>query len=226
LWRHLFSAEAAVMVSGNSMANVYLRGPDGWQERPDVERDGSREAELCARLIGHQAIQHIIYRRVCEDTNRACHVIADKNGKLVIEAPAGRVLLDMPVTLRVEGSNPLGPDARTGTLPPRDLDDPGHTSRFPDAVWQVLEFFRSTRAGDVIVCAKQGFDLRSRFEYQPHNGSHGCLDREHMLIPAAVNARWGAGSIRSVDLFPSLLNALGRTPPSDIDGEHREIERP
>jgi predicted AlkP superfamily pyrophosphatase or phosphodiesterase len=42
LWNHLFSAEAAVMVSGNSLANVYLRGPGGWNERPTSIGQDSR----------------------------------------------------------------------------------------------------------------------------------------------------------------------------------------
>ena len=68
------------------------------------------------------------------------------------------------------------------------------------------------------VCARHGFDLRGRFEYQPHNGSHGGLHRDHMLVPALVNGQWARNRIRTVDLFPSILAALGKPIPPGVDG--------
>ena len=52
LWRHCLSAQAAVMVSGNSMANVYVRGAHGWRERPDFDAASSQAASsrlACSR---------------------------------------------------------------------------------------------------------------------------------------------------------------------------------
>jgi hypothetical protein len=46
-----------------------------------------------------------------------------------------------------------------------------------------------------------------------------------MLVPAVVNAVWKGGPIRSVDLFPSILAALGRPVPGEIDGEVVELAR-
>jgi len=63
LWRHLFDAQAAAMVSGNSMANVYVEGPGGWHQRPDFDDAGSRAGELRDRLLAHEGIEHVIYRR-------------------------------------------------------------------------------------------------------------------------------------------------------------------
>jgi hypothetical protein len=204
LWRHLFDADAAAMVSGNAMANIYVRGPGGWGERPDFEV--GQAAELRQRLEENPAVAHVIFRR--------------PQGGYVVAAPGGRVTIEEDgerLRLAVQGESPLGPVPASGTR--RELLAATADGPFPDAPWQVAQFFRASRAGDLVVCARPGFDLRSRFEYQPHNGSHGCLDRDHMLVPAAVNAVWARPLFRSVDLFPSILAALGRPIPPGLDGE-------
>lgn len=219
LWRHLFSAEAAAMVSGNGMANVYLQGERGWHERPDFEDSARRPAALVAALLGQEAIAHVIYRRAPRII-----VLAHPQGRVVIDAS------DLPEDLieaahsdarvRISSEGPAGdllglaPGDRPAALTRREILAHSRGSAYPDAAWQLVEFFASPRAGDLVVCARPGFDLRSRFEYQPHRGSHGCLDREHMLVPAAVNARWATDdAVTSLDLFPTALAALGLIDP-------------
>jgi len=209
IWQHGLSAEAAVMVSGNSMANVYVQGAGGWHERPDFESPSSRAGELKSWLLVHPAVEHVIFRGLEIDS----YVLANREGLLRMWlGPEERVHFS------VEGKNPLGYAA----VPPRASRD--EIARFtagtdyPDAPWQIAQFFKSRRAGDLVVCARHGFDLRARFEYQPHNGSHGGLQREHMLVPALVNGGWAAERLRTVDLFPSILAAMGRPIPPDLDG--------
>jgi hypothetical protein len=224
IWRHMFRAQAAVMVSGNAMANVYLAAEDGgWRVRADVERAGGRPAELLARLLAEGAIDHVIYRRIGDGASYV--VAASKGGKtaraVITFEGAGH---DRVVRYQVEGEDPFG----YGPLPARMTATEiaaltAHTD-YPDAPWQIGEFFRSPRAGDLIVCARPGFDLRARFEYQPHNGSHGGLHRDHMHVPAAVNGAWQSDRLRSVDLFPSILQSLGKPIPSAVDGTAVGIE--
>jgi hypothetical protein len=213
LWRHLFSADAATMVSGNAMANVYVRGTSGWRDRPDFEAAG-QAADLCARLIENPAVAHVIFRRPAGG-----YVVAGARGRMAIDHDGDGARL----RLAVEGESPLGPVPAAGTA--AEILSATAGGPFPDAPWQIAQFFRASRAGDLVVCARPGYDLRSRFEYQPHNGSHGCLDREHMLIPAAVNAVWQGGPVRSVDLFPSILAALGLPVPAGLDGEAVPLAR-
>ena len=219
LWRWLFSAQAAVMVSGNAMANVYLAGARGWRDRPDVEAGGGRPAELLARLLVEPAVDQVIYRRVAGGTDPATYVVAGAKGRAVVtlESPAGGEG-ERQVRYRVEGADPFGYGPLPERMSPAQVAALTAGSDYPDAPWQICEFFRSPRAGDLIVCARVGYDLRARFEYQPHIGSHGGLHREHMLVPAAVNGAWTADRIRSVDLFPSILAALGKPLPGALDG--------
>ncbi|MDZ4694917.1 MAG: alkaline phosphatase family protein [Deltaproteobacteria bacterium] len=210
LWRHLFNAEAAAMVSGNSLANIYVMGEKSWQHRPDFETPSGRASELLAVLIAHPAVAHVIYRR-----DEKVYVVANARGNLVIDART--VADDGVVRFQTHGINPLG-----GTMPERATRDEILRTTFesdhPDGPWQVVEFFQSARAGDIVVCAHPGFDLRSRFEYQPHNGSHGCLDREHMMVPAAVNGRWQGDHLTALDIFPSMLSAMGLPIPEGRSG--------
>ena len=213
LWRNVFSPDAAVMVSGNAMANIYLPGPDGWRDRPDVERD-ARAVELVGRLLAEEAIDQVICR------SGTGYTVKSAAGKAYVEP------LDDGVGYRIDGQDPFG----YGPLPPTMAAD--EVARltidtdYPDAPWQIACFFRSPRAGDLVVCARPGFDLRDHFEYQPHRGSHGGLHREHMLIPAAVTAQWLTGQVRSVDLFPTILHTLGKPIPPNIDGAALALVRP
>src|SRR5687768_14312766 len=212
LWRNLLGAEAAVMVSGNAMANIYLAGARGWDDAPDLEI--GRPAALMQALLEQPSIDHLVYR----NGDRAC-VVVGRNGKAFVDPVASGGDPASTVSYRVEGTDPLGLGIESRQLTRDEIAAKTASSDYPDAPWQLAEFYRSPRAGDLVVCAKPGFDLRANFEYQPHNGSHGGLHKDHMLVPAAVNGRWAKDHVRSVDLFPTILAALGKPIPSAIDGE-------
>ncbi len=48
---------------------------------------------------------------------------------------------------------------------------------YPDACVQLLDQFRARRAGDLLVVAREGYDLRQRFEVPEHKSGHGSLFR-------------------------------------------------
>ena len=224
LWRHLFSAQAAAMVSGNSMANLYIQGETGWGEKPDFEAPGKKPRDLVAVMLAHPAIAHVIYRRAPE-----VYVLAGKAGRAVVDAREVSAADATPSTrigFSVEGEDPLGYPALPGRMTRDEVAALTAGTGFPDAPWQLVEFFRSPRAGDLVVCARAGFDLRSRFEYQPHNGSHGALERDHMLVPAAINAGWvGDRPLCTADLFPTILTALGLPVPAGLSGRSVALAR-
>ncbi len=75
---------------------------------------------------------------------------------------------------------------------------------------EVEPLFETTRCGDVVVVAGNGFDLRrGSLEIPEHRASHGALDDYHMNVPLALSA---AGSERKkariLDIFPTILHAL------------------
>ena len=208
------------MVSGNSMANVYVQGAQGWQTRPDFDAPSSRAAQLKACLLEHEAIEHVIYR----GASPGVFVIANREGALRMELVDGEDAVGPRVRLSREGKDPLGYGELPSLAGRKEIAEWSAGSAYPDAPWQIVRFFASHRAGDLAVCARHGFDLRASFEYQPHNGSHGGLHRDHMLVPALTNGRWAKDRMRTVDLFPSILTALGKPIPAGIDGEPVAIE--
>jgi arylsulfatase A-like enzyme len=224
LWRRGLGADAAVMVSGNAMANVYVRGRSGWGERPDFDDDGTQAGELRRRLCEHEAVDHVLYRGSVGGA--PAHVVASRTGRDVIRVASGDAASSGPGTMLTwssVGGSPLGLPPITQPMDGDGVHAATRAGAYPDAPWQIARFFSSPRAGDLVVCARSGFDLRARFEYQPHNGSHGGLGREHMAIPAAVNAAWTTDWLRSVDLFPTILRALGRPIPPGLDGVARDL---
>jgi hypothetical protein len=220
IWRYCLSAQAAVMVSGNSMANIYVQGAAGWNERPDFDSPTSQAAQLKARLLEHPAIEHVIYQAA----QAGSYVLATQEGALRIQLEEGDDGHGRKVLMTSEGKNPLGYTGLPETGDREQIARQTADSEYPDAPWQIASFFGSRRAGDLVVCAKHGYDLRARFEYQPHNGSHGGLHRDHILVPALTNGRWARDRLRTVDLFPSILAALGKAIPPGVDGEVVAIE--
>jgi hypothetical protein len=82
---------------------------------------------------------------------------------------------------------------------------------------QLLQLFRSERTGDLVVIAAPGADLRADWEIPEHRSGHGSLHGEHMRCLVAAN-RPLPEPIRTVDLFPLMLQHLGHPIPEGIDG--------
>jgi hypothetical protein len=81
---------------------------------------------------------------------------------------------------------------------------------YPDAIMQLIQIFRSPRTGDLLISAKEGFDLRTRFENPEHKSSHGSLHKSHLLVPYVSNVKITTQrKLRTVDVFPSMLKLLG-----------------
>jgi hypothetical protein len=91
-------------------------------------------------------------------------------------------------------------------------------SAYPDACIQLLDQFRAPRTGDLIVAGHEGFDFRRRFEMPEHKAGHGSLIRAHMQVPVWTSVPGPTGPVRTVDLFPAMLQWLGQRIPDCIDG--------
>ena len=61
--------------------------------------------------------------------------------------------------------------------------------------------------------------MRARHENPEHCSSHGSLLKEHMIVPLAINAKISGDYIRTVDVFPSILELLGINIPDNLDGK-------
>ncbi|MBN1554964.1 MAG: alkaline phosphatase family protein [Phycisphaerae bacterium] len=94
-----------------------------------------------------------------------------------------------------------------------------HGTKYPDLPAQLLAYFRSPRAGDVIVFAAPGWDFGGS-----HKGGHGGVRAEEDLhVPLLLS---GPGVphkqidvARTVDLAPTLLQLIGKPIPKNYDGQ-------
>ncbi len=201
-------ANAAVMVAGNGVGHVYLKGPDKWSARPPAESHLERHPTLVDDLLANDAVDHVIYRG---DGNAV--QVRSRRGAATIR------LDDGTVAYRPDGGDPFG----YGPLPERmtraEVLARTADSDYPDAPLQVAQLFDSPRAGGFVVSGAPGYDLRASYkERVEYRSCHGSLHREHMTVPFAINTPTQDRVPRSVDTFPTILELLGHTPPAGVDG--------
>lgn len=207
-------ATAANMMSGNAMSNLYFRHHEGW-DRPVTDAYLEAQAPgLLEALVAETAIDVVAVRTGDQGIR-----VLTKRGAALLRMVGTRVQYQ---ALR---GDPLAVGLSEALLSPeeslaRTMDGP-----YPDGPYQLAHVFQSPRAGDVIVSAAPGYDLRLKYEIPEHHGSHGSLHREHMHIPIFCSAPLRPGPMRSVDVFPSTLQLLGAPIPDAVDGKS-QVEGP
>lgn len=208
VWRR--DPSLAVMVSGNSAAHVYLRPG---HRRPHRHSLSAMEA---GEVPGTPAD---LVTFIAELEGVAL-VAATEGPDVIVVSGAGRARLSP----RPDGAISYQPDTADvlglGTAP-RELDGDEWLAEsiagpYPDAPVQLLQLFKSRRAGDLVVAARAGADLRLDWEIPEHRSGHGSLVAEHMRCVVALNRRIPE-PLRTVDVFPLLLEHLGYEVPEGID---------
>ena len=93
------------------------------------------------------------------------------------------------------------------------------TRNFPTPCFIFMDQFRAGRTGDLVVVAREGYDFRQRFEIPEHKAGHGSLIRAHMQTPIWASEALPGIALRTVDLFPAMLDWLEVDVPDARDGE-------
>jgi hypothetical protein len=204
-WTFLGGRDAAVMVSGNAMAHIYLELDR--RERPWWPALEARWASLVDRLLERPSIDLLILphsERTIEVRHRArgcAFIVCDGNA----------------ISYRPNTGDPLAIGAHEALNDQRAYDVTIN-SDYPDALVQIARLASSPRSGEIILSASRNWDLRGRYEPIPHVSSHGALHREHMLVPLLTNRPMHNAARRTVDVMPSALVALGLGVPDGLDG--------
>ncbi|HYL21294.1 MAG TPA: alkaline phosphatase family protein [Gemmatimonadales bacterium] len=202
VWRR--SAQAAVMVSGNGCAHVYFRPRSG---RPTPRAGVEVPSDLIEELVGLPAVHLAAWRggpgevMVARGWQRAC--LGTGDDEISYEALLG---------------DPLELGAARLSLADRELLARSRETPFPDAARQLLQLFRSPRAGDVVLAAAPGSDFRGAWEIPEHRAGHGSLIPEHLEVPIAASVPLPREPIRTVDVMPTMLEILGVPVPDGLDG--------
>jgi arylsulfatase A-like enzyme len=206
-----FGCDAAVMVGGNGMAHVSLRGRHGWRVRPSGDELLAQHPGLTDDLLGEDAVHLLAWRAA--DPPDAIRV-RTRAGEALVRAGEGMV--EYRVT---RGADPLGYPSLPARMTRDELLARTEHGEYPDAPLQLAQLFESPRTGDLVISAHQGFDLRARFERWDHRSCHGTLHRDHIQVPFASSHRLRPGPWRTADVFPTVLAALGQPIP-DSDGRN------
>jgi hypothetical protein len=203
---------AAVMVAGNGSAMVYARPGAPRAERWPIERLRRPEAfgtrsDLVGALLREKAVAFI--------------AAESEAGGIWVESADGSARLwseDDAVSYQPLTGDPLMV-GRAWSASSREWLEATWDRPFPDAPFQLMDQFRSRRSGDLLVIAREGYDFRARFEVPEHKAGHGSLIRAHMQTPVWSSQPVPAAPLRTVDLFPSMLDWLGVPVPRELDGE-------
>jgi hypothetical protein len=187
-------SEAAVMVSGNGMAHVYLglesRRRQNW---PDLRRTWHSRIDP---VLSHPAID-LVATRASDST---IHV-RKGDEKAEITVNAGRL------SYRAVEGDPLAIGSFEDVCD-HEAHERTAGSDYPDSVLQLARLVLGERSGDLILSASPGWDLRRRYEPISHVSSHGALHRAHMLVPLLVNRRLDETPRRTTDLFRILMRGM------------------
>ena len=210
LWER--DPRAAVMVAGNGSAMVYARPGVPRADRWPVERLRRPEAFGVSDDLVEALLREPAVGLVAAESAAGGVWVGDSEGAALVSRTTRGIAYE-PLTgdpLEIGG-------ARTGSQ--RDWLEATWDAAYPDAAYHLLDQFRANRAGDLLVVAREGYDFRKRFEVPEHKAGHGSLIRSHMQTPVWSSEPIPAEPIRTVDLFPAMLDWLGEPVPSGLDAE-------
>jgi len=198
---------SANMVSGNGMTHVYFKNSDGWARHTNLDELKKLAPGLLDDLLEENAVDIV----ACRNEDGWADVFS-RRGSARIHLEGDKLHYE------VRGADPFGYDALPVDLSPAASLEKTWNTEYPDAPFQIAHLFTSPRAGDLMISATPGFDLRLKYEHPEHFGSHGSLHKSHMRVPLVSNVRFEKKPVRTADVFPTALKLLGHDIPGHIDG--------
>lgn len=191
---------AIPLLSGTSMAHLYLKNNNNWANKylfEEIEQTG-----LVGSLLEQKEIDVLAGRSqeggiiIVSQKGRA-HLVEDADGRIsyMIKGGDPLELRDIPQVINASAAMALTSKAER-----------------PDAIMQLLQLFRSPRSGDLIISATSGYTLE---EQKNSQFTHGSLMQEHTQVPLFSSVPLNQEIIRTVDIMAIVLDILG------IEAEHK-----
>ena len=208
LWRP--NPHVAVAVSGNGSAQVYLRPGVIRADRFPLAAIEAGEVPLVpADLVDF--LLSIDGVALVAGTDGADVIIRSRDGRARLTPGDASHIRYVPETADVLHLAP-----RAMTLSDRQWLAQSLERPYPDAATQLVQLFRSPRTGELAVIAEPHADLRLEWEIPEHHSGHGSLTYDHMRCLVAAD-RPLVGPMRTVDVFPLIVEHLGYQVPLGID---------
>lgn len=196
-WRE---AEAVSMPSGNAMVNLYLRSDKSWNRMTSFEEIEEKRRPLLDDLLERPEVLLLAGR--------------SREGGVTVWTKEGRTKIkgDLSGEMSYEAlkGNPFGYSDFPKVFDAKTCLEKTWRTRFPDAPVELLQFFSAPRAGDLLIAAAPGYDLRNgAYEKPEHRATHGSFFPEHMWIPLFANRPLPEGTLRSMEIFRIMAEHLG-----------------
>lgn len=204
VFKHFTDADAACLISGNAMANIYVKSKDGWGRKSTFE-------ELRGLADNFMERPEIDIVAGLDEEGRS-RIISTKGEALAWLDPDGTVNYE-----KISG-DPFSYNGMPKKMSSEEALTHSFNTEYPDALLQIIQLLESPRTGDLVLSAAPGYDLRAKHENPEHRSSHGALFRDHMVVPLVMNTKVKKEYIRTVDIFPTILSILGHPVPNNIDG--------
>lgn len=212
-WVFSGRTDAAVMVSGNAMAHVYLELHR--RERPWWPALRARWDPIVERLLARESVDLLLLPHSAD----RCEVHARGRGMaLVSRGATGRYRYEAVSGDPLGLASSLGPNGALDDLHADDVHALTSDTDHPDSLVQIIALAGAPRSGEILLSAARDWDFRARYEPIPHVSSHGALHREHLLVPLIMSRSAVGTPRRTVDVLPSALRALGLPVPQGLDG--------
>jgi predicted AlkP superfamily phosphohydrolase/phosphomutase len=213
VWNRSF--DSAVMVSGNGMAHIHVRQEKHWTpERATDEILTTRFGGFLEALVKRPEIAIVATQR--------------SDGSIVVRSRSGEGVVtplnEEHVKYTTRGGDPFGYRNLDGIWHNEELLAATLDTRYPDGPVQLEQIFHSPRTGDIVVSAEVGFDLRDKHEHPEHFSGHGALHADHMVVPWWSTQPLPDVPLRTVDVFPTILNWMEMPVPTNIPGRDRFAE--
>ena len=227
VWRQ--GAVSASMVSGNGMVHLYFKNSSaekGWGERVPFEKlyqmgviSSLIELEGLGLVVGQSETGDIIVQSRNGQGRISCRPLDTHPENLQNLSTVFECKDALRFSYEFIGRDPLGYGVHYKNLSSREALRETYDTSYPDGIVQLWQIFNGDRTGDLALSAESGYDLRARYEIPEHHATHGALIAEHLHIPLATNYPIAERCIRSVDVFPTVLNLCGHNVGVDqIDG--------
>lgn len=200
-----------VAEQGNKLGFIYLKvNSSSWKENcfHETIENNSKYSLFFKALLDREEVDLILTR----DENNS--IIITKKGAIGRISQNGKKLKyeferKDPINLGFEGSF----DYKSSFEVTKKSD-------YPDFLLQATQIFESDRTSDIIVIAKDNCDFRESYfqvkrlwhsyEWPQHRGGgHGGISKSQFRIPIAINYDINKNYLRSLDLFPTILQLLG-----------------
>ena len=165
----------SVFISGNSFASISFLDQKDAHTYDSLQK---RHYEVLKYLVDNEAIDFIVTRGGSDQ-----YYVVNQNGFSTIKYENNKL------SYSPETADIFQLGQHISSLSKEESFDVTFHTDYPDSLWQCHQLMQSPRAGDVVISAATGYDLRDFWEYPEHKGSHGSLHREHMYVPILTNKK-------------------------------------